>query len=53
MVYSEEELATASEKAPYFRGLDWENASEKWGRVATPWREHYPNCWEDLFKVVK
>lgn len=55
MKYSEEELAEAArtvrEDALYFRGLDWENKSSKWGHVATPWREHYPGCWDDLFKV--
>jgi len=60
VVYSEEELAEAAieaaggieENALYFRGLDWENKSEKWGYVATPWKEHYPNCWDDLAKVI-
>ncbi|CAN0271868.1 unnamed protein product [Scytosiphon promiscuus] len=56
MVYSEEELralANAARKdAGYFRGLDWENASGKWGHVASPWRDHYPGCWEDLAKEV-
>lgn len=54
-MYSETELAEAAnaarEGAPYFKGLDWENALGKWGHVATPWREYYPNCWEDLAKV--
>eukprot|EP00752_Nemacystus_decipiens_P009993 g8910.t1 len=56
MKYSEEELAgaarTVREDALYFRGLDWENKSSKWGRVATSWREHYPDCWDDLYKEV-
>eukprot|EP00903_Cladosiphon_okamuranus_P014188 g13183.t1 len=56
MKYSEDELAEAArtvrEDALYFRGLDWENASSKWGHVATPWREHYPDCWDDLFKEI-
>lgn len=55
VVYSEEELATtvnmARKDAAYFRGLDWENEFGKWGHVATPWRDHYPNCWRDLVKV--
>lgn len=55
MKFSEEELAEAAgtvrEDALYFRGLDWENKSSKWGHVATPWREHYPGCWDDLYKV--
>lgn len=57
MKYSEDELAEAAravnEDALYFRGLDWENSSSKWGHVATPWREHYPDCWNDLFKVYE
>ncbi|CAM9466319.1 unnamed protein product [Ectocarpus sp. 12 AP-2014] len=56
MVYSEEELATtvstARKDAAYFRGLDWENEFGKWGHVATPWRDHYPNCWRDLVMDV-
>lgn len=56
MKYSEDELAEAAravrEDALFFRGLDWENASSKWGHVTTPWREHYPNCWNDLYKVT-
>lgn len=65
VVYSEEELAEAAreaareaggggeEDALYFRDLDWENRSGKWGQVATPWKDHYPNCWDDLAKVKK
>ena len=61
MVYSEDELAQAAieaaggaeENAVYFQGLDWENRSGKWGHVATPWKDHYPNCWEDLAKVKR
>lgn len=56
MVYSEEELAEAAhaarEGAEYFRGLDWENTLNKWGRVATPWHDQYPSCWDDLAKVT-
>lgn len=55
MVYSEEELAGAAknarEGAEYFQGLDWENSSNKWGYVATPWQDLYPDCWDDLAKV--
>lgn len=55
MKYSEEELATAATKvrddALYFRGLDWENKTGKNGRNVTPWREHYSNCWAELYKV--
>lgn len=55
VLYSEQELEDAAnaarEGAMYFKGLDWENASGKWGHVATPWQDHYPNCWEDLAKV--
>lgn len=55
MVYSGEELAAATDAArkgtPVFRGLDWNNAWDKWGHVATDWRDHYPGCWKDLAKV--
>ncbi|CAM9396345.1 unnamed protein product, partial [Hapterophycus canaliculatus] len=55
LVYSEEELATAINAAregmEYFRGLDWGNVTGKWGHVATPWKDHYLNCLEDLAKV--
>lgn len=55
MKYSEEELAEAATKvkdgALYFRGLDWENSTGKFGHNVTPWRDHYPNCWADLYKV--
>ncbi len=54
-MYSEQELANAAnrarENAPYFRGMDWENERLKWGRVATPWEDLYPNCLDDLAKV--
>eukprot|EP00903_Cladosiphon_okamuranus_P013420 g12501.t1 len=56
LVYSGEELAAAIEIArkgtPFFRRLDWDNAQNKWGHVATPWRHHYPGCWEHLDKEV-
>ncbi|CAN0082029.1 unnamed protein product [Scytosiphon promiscuus] len=56
MAYSEEELRAAAhaagENAAYFRGLDWENGSGKWGHVATPWKDHYPDCWKDLAEEV-
>lgn len=55
-MYSGEELAVAIEAAregsPYFRGLDWNNAEDKWGHVATPWRDLYPGCWEILAEVT-
>lgn len=55
MVYSEQELANAANKArenaPYFRDMDWENEQSKWGREATPWEDLYPNCFDDLAKV--
>lgn len=55
MKYNEEELAEAATKvkdgALYFRGLDWENTTGKFGHNVTPWREHYSNCWADLYKV--
>lgn len=57
MKYSKDELAEAArtvrEDALYFRGLDWENATSEWGHVATPWRENYPDCWDDLFEGME
>ncbi|CAM9875459.1 unnamed protein product [Pylaiella littoralis] len=56
MVFSEKELETAvtaaHKDAPFFEGLDWDNEDKTWGQVATPWKEHYPNCWEVLAKDV-
>jgi len=56
VLYSEQELAEAANRArenhPYFRGLDWENKSGKWGHAATPWFEYYPNCLDDLAEVI-
>lgn len=56
MMYSEDELGDAArevdEKALYFKELDWDNAAGHWGQNVTPWREHCPNCWDELIKVV-
>lgn len=55
MLYSENELREAAhrirEETRYFENLDWGNSQGKWGHNVTPWRQHYPNCWQDLFEV--
>ena len=56
MKYSEAELAEAAKQvdpdALYFEDLDWNNLQDKWGYTVTAWREHCPNCWDNLYQVV-
>lgn len=56
MVYSDKQLADVTKvkdnDALYFKSLDWDNLAGKWDHIAIPWKDHYPNCWEVLSKVM-